>query len=72
MIITVTRVIIIGDKRIEQTASAQIDRRPGLSVHISALTNPAAAVAGDRDAITNTARALFESIEASDTQPVTK
>jgi hypothetical protein len=50
MIITVTQTVIVGDKRIEKTATAQIDRRGPFSL-------------SDGDMITNTAGALFDSLE---------
>jgi hypothetical protein len=54
MIITVTQITIVGDKRIEKTATAQIDRR-GI---VAALDLPPA-----QNQITTTARALFDSLE---------
>jgi hypothetical protein len=63
MIITVTRVVIVGGYRIEQTATAQIDRA-GFTKQIEAQADQ-----GDADRITNTATALFESINS---QPATR
>jgi hypothetical protein len=60
MIITVTRVVIVGGYRIEQTATAQIDR----SGVLKALQLPP-----PENQITETASALFESINS---QPSTR
>jgi hypothetical protein len=56
MIISVTQIVIIGDKRIEKTASAQIDRG-GIT---KALQLPP-----PENQITATARALFDSLDCS-------
>lgn len=61
MIISVTQITVIADKRIERTASAQIDR-PGLS---EILRHPDDEIRR-RAKITETARALFDSLQTSD------
>jgi hypothetical protein len=60
MIITVTQITIVGDKRIEKTATAQIDRSVIESIN-DALALPDTTRARQVK-ITETARALFDSL----------
>jgi hypothetical protein len=65
MIVEVTQVVIIGDRRTEKKASAQIDRTPvfGVPDHSSASAHHAEQHRriSDLDAITQVTRALFNS-----------
>lgn len=58
MIISVTQIVIIGDKRIERTASAQIDR-----VGITEILQRPDNALRRREQISETARALFDTLE---------
>jgi hypothetical protein len=60
MIITVTQIVIAGDKRIEKTATAHVDRRRMSDQISDALGLPPHAAV-----ITETARALFDSLDCS-------
>ncbi|MEN3369954.1 MAG: hypothetical protein V7609_2097 [Verrucomicrobiota bacterium] len=61
MIISVRQIVIIGDRRIEKTATAQIDRSMTESINDAlALPNTARS---RQVKITETARALFDSLE---------
>jgi hypothetical protein len=61
MIISVTQIVVFGDKRVEKTASATLDNR-GLSAHLRDLTDREGATQRYREQLTNTSRALFESL----------
>jgi hypothetical protein len=59
MIISVTQVVIVGDRRVEKTAEAQI-AGDGM---LAGLADPEERARRHRSKIIETARALFESLE---------